>query len=187
MNNYSDYQIFSGIQSGNKKMFEYLFQNYYNQLCCYVNRILRNEVNSEEIVQEVFIKLWENRKEITIHTSLKAFLYKSVHNRSLNFIQHKKVEEAYSSQFKQDNSFIISPVSKDYPIANLLSQELGDAIQNAISNLPDQCREVFIKIRHEEMSYAEVADLLGISVNTVKTQLARAVIKLRELLKNYLP
>jgi RNA polymerase sigma-70 factor (ECF subfamily) len=86
-----------------------------------------------------------------------------------------------------ENTDLVSPVSSDYPIANLLSAEIDYIIQKAISDLPDQCREVFVKIRHEELSYAQTAEILGISINTVKTQLQRAVSKLRESLKDHLP
>jgi RNA polymerase sigma-70 factor (ECF subfamily) len=187
MDNYSDYQIFSGIQSGDNELFEYLFLNYYEPLCFYAYGILRNRENAEEMVQDVFIKLWDGRKQINIQTSVKSYLYKSVHNKCVNFINHKRIEEKFSNEFKQENVDLVSPVSKDYPIANLLSQELGTAIQNAIASLPEQCREVFIMIRQDEMSYAEVAETLEISVNTVKTQLQRAITRLRELLQEYLP
>jgi RNA polymerase sigma-70 factor (family 1) len=184
---FTEQQIFTEIQSGNSDCFEYLYFKYYSELCRYALYMLKVKTEAEEIVQETFIKFWERRTEITIESSIKSYLFKSVHNQCLNYFDRCKVREKYSSNYLLENRDMVSPVSSDYPIANLLNQELDGLINKAISELPVQCREVFIKIRHEEMSYSETAELLGISVNTVKTQLQRALSKLRESLKEYFP
>jgi RNA polymerase sigma-70 factor, ECF subfamily len=187
MNEISEDQVFLGIQSGNREIFGYLFLKYYEPLCYYAFGIIKSKENAEEIVQDVYVKLWEERSNLNIHTSVKSYLYKSVHNQCINYLDHQKIKLKFSQFHLQENRDLVSPVSLDYPIANLLIQELDDTINKAIFELPEQCRDVFIKIRHEEMSYAEVADVLGISVNTVKTQLQRAMAKLRVLLREYLP
>jgi RNA polymerase sigma-70 factor (ECF subfamily) len=184
---FTEKQLFNEIQAGNRECFEYLFFKYYEELGRYAFQIIRIKSEVEEIVQEVFIKLWEHRTVITIEISLKAYLYKAVHNQCLNFIDHQKVKDKYSAHYLLLNKDLVSPVSSDYPIANLLNREIDDIITKAILDLPDQCREVFTKVRYDELSYAETAELLGISVNTVKTQLQRAVSKLRDSLKEYLP
>jgi RNA polymerase sigma-70 factor, ECF subfamily len=187
MEDTSELQLFTQVQSGNSDCFEYLFFKYYSELCRYVCYLLKSKSEAEEIVQETFIKLWERRSEIHIETSVKSYLYKSVHNQCLNYIERCRVRNNYSNRYIIENSDLLSPLSPDYPIANLLSQELEEILQKAIAELPDQCREIFLKIRHEEHSYSETAEILGISVNTVKTQLQRAMSKLREALKEYFP
>jgi RNA polymerase sigma-70 factor (family 1) len=187
MEGFTEQQIFAEIQTGNNDCFEYLFFKYYSELCRYAVHMLKIKTEAEEVVQETFIKFWERRTEIIIDTSIKSYLYKSVHNQCLNYFDRRKVRDKYSSNYLLENKDIVSPVSSEYPIANLLNKEMDGIINRAISELPDQCRAVFIKIRHEELSYFETAELLGISVNTVKTQLQRALSKLRESLKEYFP
>lgn len=183
----SDKQLFNQIQSGNKDCFEKLFFNYYDNLCRYAYLIIKKKHDAEEIVQETFVKLWERKSEIYIDTSIKAYLYKAVHNQCLNHIDYLRVRERFSDKYLSENKDMVSPVSPDYPLANLLSQEIDAVIQKAISNLPGQCKEVFVEIRQHDLSYAETAEKIGISINTVKTQLQRAMSKLREELKEFLP
>lgn len=169
-----------------KEQFGQLFHKYYEPLCYYACSIVRSKETADELVQGVFVKLWEDKDHLRIQTSIVAYLYKSVHNSCLNFLEHSKVKDRVSDMFLKEYKDLISPRSMEYPTANLLVQELSGVIQKAISDLPDQCREVFIKVRQEEMSYAQVADLLGVSVNTVKTQLQRAMAKLRASLQDYM-
>ena len=105
----------------------------------------------------------------------------------MNHLHHRKVIENFSVVSLTVSDRLISPVSSDYPVANLLVKELEEKISESISNLPQQCRNVFIMIRYEDLTYKEAANKLGVSVNTIKTQLRRALIHLREDLRNYLP
>ncbi len=187
MENFTEQNIFAEIKSGNNDCFEYLFFKYYSELCGYALYLIKSKAEAEEIVQEIFYILWERRADIAFETSVKSYLYKSVHNHCLNYLKHLRVKENYSNTYLLNNKDLLSPVSLEYPIANLLSRELEGVIQKAVTELPDQCREVFIKVRSDELSYSETAETLGISVNTVKTQLQRAMSKLREALKEYLP
>jgi RNA polymerase sigma-70 factor (family 1) len=187
MKRFSDPEILNNLSLGNEDAFEYLFLNYYNELCRYACGILKNRNISEEMVQEVFVKLWENRKELTIKSSIKAYLYRSVHNQCINYYEHIQVQQKFTSEAVKNYRDLISPLTDSYPIANLLVQELEKKIDQSLSALPEQCREVFLLIRHDDLSYAEAAEKLGISVNTVKTQLQRALTRLRESLRNYLP
>ncbi len=187
MKRFSDQEILKNITLGNEDAFEYVFLNYYNELCVFACGILKSKNTAEEMVQEVFVKLWENRKELTIKLSVKAYLYRSVHNQCINYFEHLQVKQKYTAETVKNYRELISPVSDSYPIANLLVQELEEKINASLSSLPDQCREVFLLIRHEDLTYAEAAEKLGISVNTVKTQLQRALTRLRESLKSYLP
>jgi RNA polymerase sigma-70 factor (ECF subfamily) len=139
------------------------------------------------MVQDFFVKFWESRKKVQIQISLKAFLYHSIHNQCINYLAHAQVEKKYSNWSLKNHKELVSPLSADYPIANLILNELENTVKHTIDQLPDQCREVFLSVRYEELSYSEAADKLGISVNTLKTQLQRAIGKLREKLKEFLP
>lgn len=175
------------IQSSNREAYEYVFIALYENLCLYAMTILKDKDAAEESVQDVFVKLWENRERLDIQTSIKAYLFRSVHNSCLNYLAHIKVRQDYSSNMKYTQSEMCSPHSKDYPIANLLIQELDQTIEKAVNDLPEQCRNIFKLIRYDELSYSEVAEQLNISINTVKTQMSRAMMKLRENLKEFFP
>ncbi len=187
MKRFSDQEILKNLTIGNEDAFEFIFLTFYNELCNYACSILRDKDTAEEIVQEVFVKLWENRTELSIKLSVKSYLYRAVHNQCINYYDHLQVKQKYASESVKNYRDMVSPVSSDYPIANLLTQELEDTISQSLAALPDQCREVFLLIRYEDLSYNEAAEKLGISINTVKTQLQRAISRLRESLRNYLP
>jgi RNA polymerase sigma-70 factor (ECF subfamily) len=184
---FSDQEILRNISIDNADAFEYVFLTYYNELCIHAYSILKDKDNAEEIVQEVFVKLWESRMELSIKQSIKAYLYRTVHNQCINYLDHLLVKKKYAAESSENFRDLISPVSADYPIANLIVQELQDKIDQSLLSLPEQCRKVFLLIRHDDLSYKEAAEKLGVSVNTVKTQLQRAISRLRENLKNYLP
>lgn len=187
MKQLSDKEILRNISIGNEDAFEFVFLTLYNELCMYACGILKDRDSAEEVVQEVFVKLWETSNELSIKLSIKAYLYKAVHNRCINFLNHMQIIKKYASESAKNESNLVSPVTSDYPIANLLVQELEEKINQSILDLPKQCREVFLLIRYEDLSYTEAAEKLGVSVNTIKTQLQRALSRLRENLKNYLP
>ncbi|OFY66894.1 MAG: hypothetical protein A2V64_06630 [Bacteroidetes bacterium RBG_13_43_22] len=187
MKRLSDQEILRSINIGNEDAFEFVFLTFYNELCIYACGILRDRDSAEDIVQEVFVKLWGNRMELSIKQSIKAYLYQAVHNQCVNYLDHLQVKKKYASESEKNRTDLISPVSSDYPIANLLAQELEEKIDQSLLDLPRQCREVFLLIRYEGLSYNEAAEKLGISVNTIKTQLQRAISRLRENLRNYLP
>lgn len=187
MNQYSDQDILEKLKSDNEAALDYLFLAYYEKLCLYAFTVLKNKDIAEEIVQDVFVKLWEQHRKLNIETSIKAYLFRTVHNHCINYFDHLRVQKKYSEESQKANHEIISPVSLDYPVANLLMQELENKINQSVSQLPGQCQEVFLLVRYEDFSYSEVAEKLGISVNTVKTQLKRAMSRLREEFKDYFP
>lgn len=186
MKHFSEKEILTSIIKGNEAAYEFVFLTFYNDLCVYASGIIKDKTSAEEIVQDVFVKLWEERENLVIKISLKAYLYRAVHNRSINYLDHQSVKQKYTTSVK-NSADLVSPVSADYPIANLIVQELDQKINQSISELPAQCREVFMLIRYDDLSYQDAAVKLGISINTVKTQLQRAISRLRESLKEYLP
>lgn len=189
MTEHQDNELLSKIKEDNQPAFEVVFIRYYSNLCAYAHTIIGSKDTSEEIVQDMFVKFWENRKAILINTSLKSYLYRTVHNQCLNHIESMKVRLQYNKtqtrRLEQEELAI--PFSGDYPIANLIVRELEEKIKESIDALPQQCKEVFLYIRFQNKSYLEVANKLNISVNTVKTQMQRAMIKLKEMLQEYMP
>lgn len=178
-----DNDLVTQIQQGNELAFEVIFLRYYSLLCQYASTIVGNRDSGEEVVQDMFVKLWENRRNLNISSSFRSYLYRSVHNQCINHIESRKVRRIYS----QNNVHQVVPFAGDYPIANLIAKELEEKIKNSIDALPEQCREVFLLIRIQNKSYQDVAKKLNISLNTVKTQMQRAIMKMKRDLQEYLP
>ena len=176
----SEAELFLLAGTGNKAAFERFFKTYYQSLLRYAYVLLRDEVMAEEMVQQVFCKLWEKREKLGIHTSGKAFLYKSVYNECLNYLKHEKHKRAYEQYSLA--------VNEDEKISDpAVLSELQTRLHKAISGLPEQCRNVFYLNRIEELKYREVAEELGLSVKTLEAQVSKALKILRKKLADYLP
>lgn len=186
----SEDKIFiSRLRQGDIMAFETLFKSHYRNLCIYAEEIVGEKEAAEEIVGDFFLKFWENHNSIEIRISYKSYLYTSIYNNCLSYLEHLKVLKKYHdyATYMINNKDLWHPVSDNYPLANLISQEIVAEIEQAIQELPDHCREIFSLSRFEELSYEEIAQRLGISINTVRTQMSRALQKLRSSLKQYLP
>lgn len=171
-----------------EKNFEGLFKLYYRPLCYYARKYALDRFESEEVVQQVFLKLWETRHSLSIEKSVSAYLYQSVRNQSLNYLKQKslfsKNKEDYALKVKQASLF--AAISEENGASALLAHELEQQINQAIDNLPVKCREVFLLSRRENLSVKEIAGKLNISANTVQKQISIAIGKIREMLKYYM-
>jgi RNA polymerase sigma-70 factor (ECF subfamily) len=162
--------------------FEQVFKMYYKNLHAYVCTILKEETYAEEIVQQVFFKLWERAENISITGPVAAYLYRAVHNESLNHLKHQKVKNAHQLHV----AYSMKDAAEAAP-KTLQAKELERRIQLALNELPEQCRTIFQMSRFEEMKYREIAEQLRISVKTVENQIGKALKILREQLVEYLP
>jgi RNA polymerase sigma-70 factor, ECF subfamily len=175
--------LFNQVREGDERCFEMLFKKYYAGLSSYAMVFVKCDDLARELVHETFIKIWERRDSIVIESSFKSYIYKCVHNNCINFLKK-------SRHFSEKHEIIKDEILKQYEINmyyfnqesldRLLSDDFDAAFSRGLSTLPDQCREIFVLCRDDKLSYQEVADRLGISVNTVKTQMKRALSKLRE-------
>lgn len=184
-----DRRLILKVKRGNIFAFEKLFKTHYRNLCLFAEFYVREKVMAEEIVGNFFLKFWEKRKDIDIKGSVKSYFYKSTYNQCIKYLEHLKVMKKYETYARNmlENKELLSPSSENYPLANLISKEIVNDIEKAIAGLPEKCREIFCLCRFDEMSYQDVSVKLNISVNTVRTQMSRALSKLRESLKDYLP
>jgi RNA polymerase sigma-70 factor, ECF subfamily len=174
------------IKLGDEKAFEYIFKSYYALLCTYAFDLIRNDEQAEDLVQEVLIKVWENRSKIDIKTSLKSYLYRSVYNQCLNLLKHIRVVKKLENKYIEDTLLNVEFVlftEETFTLDDYFYEGLERDIEEAIQSLPEQCRIIFQMSRFENLSYEEIARKLDISVNTVKTQMRRALEKLRTNIK----
>ncbi len=179
---YDHVKFVSALRNSDEVAFEAVFRDYYNRLCNYANGIVNDLEESEEMVQNTFLSLWEKRSTVTIHTSVKSYLYQAVHNNCLNRLKHENVRQNYRKHEQYTNDDRFDNVSQ-YVVNN----ELKIRIDEAIKALPDQCRRVFELSRFEYMNYADIAGKLNISKSTVEKHMIKALKLLREQLKDYLP
>ena len=157
-----------------------VFRDYYKPLVRYGNTYLKDSDEAEDIVQQVFVSLWEKRDQLDIHTSIRSILYKSVQNACLNKIKHLKVRTSYAEELKATAVYTDSSDS-------VQATELNERIQLAMENMPEQCSRIFKMSRFEQLRYQEIADQLGLSVKTIENQMGKALKIVREELKDYLP
>lgn len=169
-----------------KEDFEKLYKLYYPKMFAFAKNYVPANEDAENIVQDVFLILWERKEEIEISFTLTTYLFTLVKNRCLNFLRHKLIEEEYNSQMKEELGFKLYAL-ETFNYSYQSEEELQEVIQRALDTLPERCREVFIKSRIEGLKYKEISDELGISVNTVENQMVTALKKLRVALKDYLP
>lgn len=176
------------IKRGDRKAFDRLFEDHFENLCNYAFLIVKDDSAAEEIVMEVFYRLWFKRKEIHVRKSLKQYLLKSVYNISLNYLKHKGIVKHYKDLtiIMHTEKEIFAEDYRTSPLAILEYDELEAKINDAIDNLPDQCRQVFTMNRFKGMKYREIAETLNISMATVKYHMSAALESLNEKLKRYL-
>lgn len=174
------------IKQGDQNAFELLFRQYHVPLCNYALVFVKHLDVAHEIVQETFIRIWEARYGLDSGLSLKSYLYRSVHNNCINYFKKARVYNRLSEEYQaeiQQRFEILEHDMDDSQFDNMVTEELEQTIQKSIDQLPDHCREIFILSRFHSLSYQQIAEKLSVSVNTVKTQISRALEKIRKNLK----
>jgi RNA polymerase sigma-70 factor, ECF subfamily len=178
-------RVLSELKSGSNNAFECLFKTYYDPLCRYAYEIIKCPHQSEDIVENLFVKIWEERGNLSIHTSFRSYLYRSTYNACLNVIRKKKSENKYKVFFIHHCDLIKSHDygSLSYPLSGIIEREMNGEIEKVIEKLPAQCKKIFLMSRTEELPLQEIADRLGISVNTVKWHIMVALKKIELVMK----
>ena len=172
--------ILDGIRQGNKNAFNRMFVHFYSPLCEYASQFV-SDADAEEIVQDMMVHVWENRKNLAVEVSLKSYLFVSVKNRCFNAIRDRKARERiHQHLYEKMKDQIESP---DYYMLN----ELAIHLEKAINELPEGYRETFRMSRFGEMSNAAIAKKLGVSLKTIEYRITQSLKILRVKLKDYLP
>ena len=171
--------IVQKLRNKDKRAFELVFNQYFNVMVLYAARFMDTREEAEEITQEVFVKFWEKCDSLAPDSSVKSYLYRSVHNSCLNAIKHEKVKDGYKQHILQ---FLESTYQNEVEISD--PDELRARIHGEIDKLPPRCSEIFKLSRFEGLKYQEIADHLEISVKTVEVQMGKALKTLRETLQD---
>ncbi|WP_299556406.1 RNA polymerase sigma factor [Seonamhaeicola sp.] len=180
-NSYSDKELVSALNEGDRAAYKYIYLTYYNDLCKYISSYTNSPQAAEDIVQNVLLKLWEKRTDLKIHTSFKNYLFRSAYHTFIdNYRKKKKINEKLETIRHHALNEIIEEHSS-------LKEERLVALRKAIEELPPKCKNIFVLSKFEGYKYKEIAEILGISVNTVENQIGKAFKVLREKILNTKP
>lgn len=171
----TDTDIIRRIRNGDINEFENLFRSSYNALVNYARTILKDTDTSEEIVQDLFYVLWRDRTKLKINSSLNGYLFRSVYNKCLHYIDHKKVVMKHEADVREN------PGNRyEDPVDQIQYRELHDKVSRIIERLPERCARIFCMSRFDGLKYTEIAEKLSISVKTVEANMGKALKEFRK-------
>jgi RNA polymerase sigma-70 factor (ECF subfamily) len=179
---WDDDAIIRSLKHRDEQTFGDLFKAHFKQLRNYAFSFVQEQTLAEDIVQTVFLRLWDRIEVLNFSDSVAAYLYRAVYNESLNAVKHSKVRRSYHSWLHRHMKDQTDTAQKDFQL-----RELEQQLRAAINELPEQCRTIFQLSRHEELRYREIGSRLGISVKTVENQMGKALKLLRARLIEFLP
>jgi RNA polymerase sigma-70 factor (family 1) len=172
-----DTEIIRRIRQGDKGQFESLFRSSYASLVRYAKRIIKDHDTAEEIVQDFFVRFWQEKEKITIESSLNGYLFRAIHNRCLHWIDHNKVVEKHKQEMSLKES-----VNNETPADIIQAKELQQKIATVLERLPERCSRIFCMNRFEGLKYSEIAEKLSVSVKTVEANMGKALKEFRKAL-----
>jgi len=171
----SDTDIIGRIRQGDERQFESLFRSSYVSLVRYARTLVKDQDDAEEIVQELFYRIWQDREKLRIESSLNGYLFRAVHNRCLHFIEHNRVVVKHAEEMS-----LRLPESPESPSDILNYKELQARIAGILEKLPERCGKIFCMNRFEGLKYNEIAEKLSVSVKTVEANMGRALREFRK-------
>jgi len=173
-------ELFTAFQQGSEEAFDTLFEKYYSMYCAYAQRFVILE-DAEEVVQDIMLWLYENKKFLVIESSLDGYIFKMIYRRCLNKIATQEVKRRVDTTFYENSHSLL------FDIDVVLIDELSKKINDTIVNLPEKYKEAFVLHRFNDMSYKEISLKLNVSVKTIDYRIQQALKQLRYDLKDYLP
>jgi len=179
----SDAELARRMRLGDERALEMIFRTHYPGLVGFVRRYVKTSEIAEELVQDLFLKLWSRRGSLGAIDSVKTYLFRAARNTALNYLRRRKLEHEW---LEKEGGATAEEHSQEGD-ESVTESELTTAVRAAVDRLPPRCREVFMLSRDGGLTYGEIAKSLGISIKTVETQMGRALKALRESLKSYRP
>ncbi|QGY42564.1 RNA polymerase sigma-70 factor [Maribellus comscasis] len=168
------------LKNGDMSAFDIIYKKYSRRLYGFVFRYVKQEADTEEIVQEVFVKIWKSREKLNIYSSFESFLFTIAHNATVNLLKKRATEQKYVEHVKS-----LQNIDEAYELTDEIHyKELKLKYQGLLNELSPRQKEIFKLSREEELSHKEIAEKLGISVHTVKNHLVTTLSFLRSKLDN---
>ncbi len=180
-------RIIRRIRNGDAKVFEELFNVYYHRLMLYAISYVEKSQVAEDIVQEIFFSIWKNRKDNLINTSVSSYLFRAVHNRSIQYLRHQKVKSDYEERhlLKIKEAEMLYHLAGDYQYSEIQYNEIEKILRQTFDTLPDKTREIFKLSRENNTSNRKIAEILQIDVKTVEYHISKTLKILRHALNDY--
>lgn len=173
--------LIARIKQGDKHAFDQVFISHFKRLKAYAHTWIKEADDAEEIVQNVFVRIWTRREQLQTNGALNAFLYRSVYNECLNHLKHQKIRANFSLHVSQTLEKQTGNLTHE-----IMAAELKKNIYLAINDLPDKCRQIFELSRFNHLKYHEIAETLNLSVKTVENQMGKALRVLRLKMADFL-
>jgi RNA polymerase sigma-70 factor (family 1) len=169
--------LIESLRNGDEKAYTYLIDSYHHKLCVYANSLVKNIYSAEDIVQNVFIKVWEQRARLKSDHAIKSFLYKLAYNEFIDL--YRKNQSLFSLEktyYDALNSVVLEDDSESF-------QRILKVVNKEIESLPPKCKEVFVLSKKEGLTNIEIAEHLEVSIKTVEAQITKAFSILRSSLE----
>lgn len=175
-------EAFDRIKRGDEKAFELIYKEYFSRLCLLSKKIVGDTVIAEDLVQQLFFTLWNNRSKISIDTTGGGYLARSTYNLSLQHIRRNNIHSKHHANIYDDS--LSSDSFYDQQIENASDDETISKLRKALQQLPEQCRNILMMSRYENKRNAEIAKEMNLSIRTVENQLYIGIKKLRDIMSN---
>jgi RNA polymerase sigma-70 factor, ECF subfamily len=177
---YSDEELMKEIKADNMFAFDVLYKKYSKKVYKFGYSILKSKIESENLIQDVFLNLWENRLKVENNSSIKSYVFTITYNSAISIIRRKARESEFIEYLKS-----LQEINEDPVNVELEYNELANKLDEIIEILPKRQQEIFKLHRIEGLKYNEISDRLNISVNTIETHMSRALKTIRRKLDNY--
>ena len=175
------------LRNGDEKGFERIFSYYFSRLISFAKAYVYIQEEAADIAQNVLMTLWDKRSQLDPNTNLTGFLLTLTKNRCIDYLRHVKLSHDYETVVQEHWQYahLDMIALEDFLPENIVWNDLEKIVRNAIRQLPEECREVFLLHRTQHLKYAEIADQLGVSVKTVEYRMSKTLSLLRKELKDY--
>lgn len=167
------------IRSGDAAALDSVFRSFYAELCAFGYRYVRSRALAEDLVHDVFAHIWFERDRWQVRDSLKAYLYGAVRNRAISAIRRQVVEKRWEARVHATQQLTSAHAENQGP-GELEREDLARVVCEVLAGLPERCRMAVTLRWQRQLSYAEIAEVMGISVNTVEVHITRACRAVRE-------
>jgi RNA polymerase sigma-70 factor (family 1) len=181
----SDAELAMRIRTGSYEAFTVLFRTHYTSLVAFARGFVGSEDEAEEIVQDVFVRVWDRRHDWRLESSIRGYLFGATRNRAMNAVRRRRAEWRWETACVLEPDRVGLGRGPPQPDQSMRVAELDAAVRRAISRLPEQCRIAYTLRWHHELTYAEIAHALGISIKTVESHISKALKALRKQLAQY--
>jgi RNA polymerase sigma-70 factor, ECF subfamily len=174
-------ELLDKIKQGDPEAFEVVYKTYYSQLRKFAIKFVKSNDAAEDMVQNVFLNIWKNHETWEVKGEIGSYLFGAVRNQALNYLKQQRISNEYLNKMEFIEAAPELSADQEYMLS-----EIQHALEKSIEKLPEKCRLIFTMNRQLGLKYSQIAELLGISIKTVETQMSRAVKSIRKLLTPFI-